>query len=359
MRLGLGKRTWKRLAGVVVGAASFVVLAGCGSPTGDSASAPKTAAGETPLKIGIVFDRGGRGDKSFNDSAWRGVERARAELGIQDFPIESKSDADYETNLAALADQGMDLVIAVGINMRNALERVAPQYPNVRFAIVDAPVDMPNVRSLLFAEEEGSFLAGYAAALASRTGRVGFVGGMQIPLIEKFFAGFAAGARTANPNIVVLPEKYTGSWDNIDVGKVSANVLFNSNADVVYHAAGRAGIGVINAAKEQRRLAIGVDSNQDDLEPGFVLTSMIKRVDEAVFQTIKDLKEGNFTAGAKMYNLAAGGVGLTDFVHTKDRIGGEEGLARIQAIAERIKSGEISVPTNKRELETFSAGTGN
>jgi len=319
-----------------------------GGGTGGDASGKK-------LVVGIVFDSGGRGDKSFNDSAWAGVERAQKEFGIDVKPLESKSEKDYETNLSAMADEGCNLVFAIGINMKSALEKVAPNYPDTKFAIVDAPVTGDNVRALLFREEEGSFLAGYLAGLMTKTNKIGFVGGMQIPLIGKFAAGYAAGAKTANPAVEVLPEKYTGSWDNVDVGKVSALTLFNSGADIVYHAAGRAGLGVIGAAKEQKKFAIGVDSDQDDIEPGSVLTSMIKRVDEAVYSTIVDMKNDTFSNGEKVYDLKASGVGLSEMRHTKDAIGADK-LAKVNEVAEKIKSGEIRVPASADELANYIAG---
>lgn len=319
--------------------------------------AGETTGGSSEKKVvvGIVFDSGGRGDKSFNDSAWAGVERAQKEFGVEVKSLESKSEKDYEANLSSMADEGCDLVFAIGINMKSALEKVAPNYPDTKFAIVDAPVTGDNVRALLFREEEGSFLAGYVAGLTTKTNKIGFVGGMQIPLIAKFAAGYAAGAKTANPNVEVLPEKYTGSWDNLDVGKVAAMALYNSGADIVYHAAGRAGLGVIGAAKEQNKLAIGVDSNQDDIEPGRVLTSMIKRVDEAVYSTIVDFRSGAFASGEKIYDLKSNGVGLSDMVHTKDLVG-ESNLAKVAEVAEKIKSGEIRVPSSADELANYVAG---
>lgn len=346
-------RTWTFAA---VASLALAGLLGCSK--GDDPSASGTATGPAPakkLRVGVVFDSGGRGDKSFNDSAWAGIERAKSELGIEEKSIESKSVSDYEPNLTAMADQGCDLIVGVGLGMEQALAKVAKSYPDQKFAIVDGSVDAPNVRMLKFKEEEGSFLAGYLAAQMSKTGKIGFVGGMQIPLIVKFYAGYVAGAKTANPSIEVLPEKYTGSWDNVDVGKQSANVLFSGGADVVYHAAGRAGIGVIGAAQERKLYAIGVDSDQDYLAEGYVLTSMVKRVDEAVYSTIKDLSEGKFSGGERMYTLADGGVGLSEMKFTKERIGAEK-LAAIDAVKARIVSGEIKVPTTKEELETYLAG---
>lgn len=319
-------------------------LVGC-APREDAAAGPTgtgTPGGE-PVRIGIVFDSGGLGDKSFNDSAWRGIQLAEQELGVESVKVESKSEKDYQDNISALADRGLDLVIAVGYNMTTALEKVAVDHPNIRFAIVDAPSEQPNVRSLLFTEHEGSYLAGYLAGLMTQTGKVGFVGGQPLDLIRKFEAGYIAGVKAANPEAEVLPSKYTGSWDNVDKGKAAAMVLFGGGADIVYHAAGRAGLGVIDAAKETENFAIGVDSDQDDIAPGFVLTSMVKRVDQAVFGTIQDVVNGEFTPGGKVYDLKAGGVGLSEMRFTREKIG-QEKLDRLDRVRQRIIDGEIQVP---------------
>jgi basic membrane protein A len=239
--------------------------------------------------------------------------------------------------------------------MQSALDKVAGANPDAKFAIVDASVTKPNVRGLKFKEEEGSFLAGYLAGLVSTSKKLGFVGGQKIPLIEKFYAGYAAGAKMANAAVEILPAKYTGDWTNVDIGKEAAKALFSGGADIVYHAAGKAGLGVINAARESGMLAIGVDSDQDMLAEGFVLTSMVKRVDEAVFQTIKDLKDGKFSAGETVYDLKSGGVGLTEMKFTKDRIG-VENLAKVKEIETKIVSGEIKPPTDLASLEAFLSG---
>lgn len=334
----------------------MVGLGGCNGgasePQGTAGEGSGAAASgqEKPLTIGIVFDTGGRGDKSFNDSAWRGLQKAETELGVKVLPIDSKSEKDYETNLAGAVDQGASLVIAVGINMQSALEKVAPEYPEAKFAIVDAGVDMPNVRALLFTEQEGSYLVGYLAGLMTKTNKVGFIGGQELPLIKKFEYGFANGAKAANPKVEVLPAKYTGSWDDIDKAKVTAKLLYSQGADIIYHAAGRAGLGLIRAAEEEKKWAIGVDSDQDSLSPGRVLTSMIKRVDEAVFQTVKDLKEGKFTPGPKLYDLKSNGVGTSDFTHTKSEIG-EENLSKLEAARERLVSGEVAALTPEQSAE--------
>lgn len=336
--------------------AASLILAGCSgtAPTAGGEGAAKPAEGAKALKVGVVFDRGGLGDKSFNDSAWRGLQRAKTELGIEDAKVESKEEKDYETNLSAMADQGMDLVIAVGINQASALKSVAPNYPDTKFAIVDGSVDLPNVRSLNFKEEEGSYLVGYAAGLATKTGKVGFVGGMELPLIEKFYYGFKAGVMAANPNAEVLAPKYTGSWDNVDTAKRMAEVLYDGGADVVYHAAGRAGLGVIRAAKERNLFAVGVDSDQDDEAPGNVLTSMIKRVDEAVFATIQDLKNGNFSAGTKVYDFKSNGVGMSDMRHTKDKIGAEN-MAKIDEAKKAMATMTDPIPFDTASFNAWAA----
>jgi len=321
------------------------------SPTGNTTRQARGKNGSA-LMVGVVYDKGGLGDKSFNDSAHAGIVRAEKDMGITDKAVESKSEKDFETNLTGMADAGCDLVIAVGVTQKTALEAVSQKYPNVKFAIIDASVKQPNVRSLLFTEQEGSFLAGYLAALTTKTNKVGFVGGMEIPLIKKFQAGYEAGVKTANPAVEVLPAKYTGDWDSQDKGKVAANVLYAAGADIVYHAAGRAGLGVISAAKEQNKYAIGVDSDQDDVEKGFVLTSMIKHVDEAVYQTIKDLADNKFAAGDKIYDLKSGGVGLSDMKFTKDKIG-KENIAKVKEISAKIVKGDVKVPSTPEELAKY------
>ncbi len=357
----------KRLSGWIGIMAIFSAIVGCAGQNNTNSAldnpaardfTPSNGSGRTntgkQLLVGVVFDRGGLGDKSFNDSAYTGIKRAIKDFGIQEKHIESKLEKDFETNLGAMADAGCDIVFAIGITQQKALEAVAPKYPNVKFAIVDASVTAPNVRSLLFTEQEGSFLAGYLAGLTTKTKKIGFVGGMEIPLIKKFQTGFEAGIKTANPEVEFLPAKYTGDWDSQDKGKVSANILYSSGADIVYHAAGRAGLGVIAAAKEQGKFAIGVDSDQDEVEKGFVLTSMIKRVDEAVYQTIGDLTQDKFSAGSKVYDLKAGGVGLSEMKFTKEKIG-KENLEKVKEISAKIVKGDIKVPANSEELTKFLA----
>lgn len=353
------KRGW------VFGLLAASLLVGCGpsDSTRSEESTGKTVTTESggseagkKIKVGVVFDSGGLGDKSFNDSAWAGVQKAQKDFGIEEKHVESKSVKDIETNLSTLADQGCDIVFAIGINQKDSLEKVAAQYPDTKFAIVDAvpnpDLGLKNVRALLFKEEEGSFLAGYLAGLVTKTGKLGFVGGQEIPLIKKFYAGYAAGAKTARPDVVILPAKYTGDWNNVDLAKAAANLLFDQGADIVYHAAGRAGLGVLDAAKEKGKFGIGVDGNQDGVAPGNVLTSMIKHVDEAVYSTIKDVKEGKFSTGEVVYDLKVRGVGLTDMEFTKDKVG-EENLKKVEDIKAKIVAGELKVPSTLEELAAY------
>lgn len=346
----------KRLGWMTLGLLTLGLMAACSptdKPATETTSTGTSASGDAkPKVVAIVFDEGGRGDKSFNDSAWRGLEKAKSELGVEVLSVESKSAKDYETNLKAMADKGADLVISVGINQETALAAVAPEYPDTKFAIVDGHVKGDNVRQLLFKEEEGSFLVGYLAGLMTKTNKIGFVGGQELDLIKKFQYGFMAGAKMANPNIEVLPAKYTGDWNDIDKAKTAANILFDGGADIVYHAAGRAGLGVIRAAADKKLWAIGVDSDQDGEAEGHVLTSMIKRVDSAVFQTVKDVIDGQYAAGEKYYDLASDGVGVSELRFTKDIIGAEN-LAKLDEIKKKIVSGDVQVPATEAEYNSL------
>ncbi len=334
-------------------------MAGCSGDSKDPAtsggSSGKSASDATKgkFKVGLSFDSGGKGDHSFNDSANAGVERAQKELGIEVKTIDSKSEKDYEANLEALAAAGCKVVFAVGYAQKTGLEIVAPKHKDVHFAIIDDESKAENVRSLVFSEEQGSFLVGYLAALTSKTGKVGFVGGKTTPLIKRFECGYAAGVMAAGKS-QLLPVKYTESWDDTLLGKASAITLFDSGADIVFSAAGRCGLGVIAAAKEKGKFAIGVDSDQDWIAPGSVLTSMLKRVDEAVFQTIKDVQDGKFTAGTVRFDLKSNGVGITKMEFTKDKVSASV-LKMLEAAKQDIISGKIIVPSTPEALSAFQA----
>jgi len=270
------------------------------------------------LRVGIVFDIGGKDDKSFNAAAWEGVKRAKNELGIFLRDVEPGDPTSIEPSMRAFAERGYDLIVGVGFAQAPIMDDVAHDYPNIKFAIIDGVIDLPNVASLIFKEHEGSFLVGMIAARTSKTGKIGFVGGMDIPLIHKFETGYAEGAHYANPKVEVF-ENYVGvtdaAWNNPGKGKELAKAQIERGADVVFQAAGNSGLGVFDAAEDMHKLAIGVDSNQNWVKPGFILTSMIKRVDVSVFNSVKDLVEGRFKGGIHEFGMDNDGIGyaLDDF----------------------------------------------
>ena len=362
-----------------------LALAGCKKQT--------SAKGNATVRIGMVTDVGGRGDQSFNDSALRGLElwaagkkwtgngytpasaeeiRATippelASAGIEPLPIEplalqSSAPDDYEPNLQLLVDRGADLIVGNGFMLANAVASVARRNPSAHFLLIDArlldasgkPIPSPNVRSVVFKEEEGSYLAGALAGLVTKTNKVAFVGGMQIPLIRKFEAGFRAGVAKTDPTATVLVN-YTGSFNDIAAGKQVAQDLVAKDADVVFHAAGSDGIGVIAAVKEGREAGknvwvIGVDSDQYARAPNAVLTSMVKHVDLAVYETVKDVLAHKFAAGSQTLGLKEHGVGLAPV--RVDFPGKAEALAKVEALRQQIIEGKIEVPSTLAEAKT-------
>jgi basic membrane protein A len=317
---------------LVLGSALFVT--GCAPAQQEPAEA---------AQVGIMLSVGGRGDKSFNDAAIEGLERAKAELGIEFRYEEPGEVAAMEDILRFLAEQEMDLIISVGFLTADALTVVAQEFPDQKFAIIDSVVDLPNVASLVFKEHEGSFLAGALAALMSETGTVGFVGGMDIPLIQKFHAGFEHGVKhineTEGKNVSVVAA-YAGTtgeaFRNPAKGKELALAHMDAGADIIYHASGGTGMGVFEAAVERDKLAIGVDSNQNWVAPGNIIASMLKRVDVAVFNVVKSVVDDAFAAGTNVFGVAQDGVGLTDLNEVTDveRAGVEEDAAKVAAIQE-------------------------
>jgi basic membrane protein A len=302
----------------------------------------------------MVTDVGGLGDKSFNDSAYAGLILSKTYLGATTEALQSKSAADYQPNLTALADQGFDEIFAVGFLMSKDLTHVAHRYPARHFAIIDAVVDEPNVTSITFREQEGSFLAGALAAMVSKTKRIGFLGGMDVPLLRKFEAGYAAGARQIDPSVKVLV-KYVGSFDDVASGKELAGVLFNDRADVIYIAAGKSGLGAINETRGRPgAYAIGVDSNQDALAPGKVLTSVLKRVDVAVFHVAQDAAKKEQSKSIEL-GLKEAGIDLTDFKYTRGTIG-KDNLLRLRELRQAIVDGRIVPPQTREELDRFTPG---
>ena len=262
----------------------------------------------------VVFDMGGKFDKSFNEAAYNGAERFKKETGIAYREFEVTAEAQREQALRNMARRGSTIIVGIGFSQASGMEKVAREFPNLKFAIVDAVVDLPNVSSIVFKEHEGSFLVGMAAAMASKTGKVGFVGGMDIPLIRRFALGYEEGAKYVNPKIEVF-QNMTGTtpaaWNDPTRGGELARSQFDRGADVVFAAAGATGLGVLQAAKDKGRLAIGVDSNQDHIHPGTILTSMIKRVDLAVYETFKRVRENLWQPGVRSLGVAENGVGYS------------------------------------------------
>jgi basic membrane protein A len=300
-------------------------------------SAPAFAADDKPA---IVFDIGGKFDKSFNESMYNGSEKFKAETGIAYGEFEIANEAQREQAIRNFADQGYSPIIAAGFAQAAALEKVAKEYPELKFAIVDMVVDLPNVQSIVFKEHEGSYLVGLLAGMASKSGKVGFVGGMDIPLIRKFGCGYAQGVKAARPDATIF-QNMTGdtgaAWnDPVKGGEITKGQMAQG-ADVIYAAAGATGLGVLQAAADGGALSIGVDANQNYLHPGKVLTSMLKRVDVAVYDVMKEGKEGTFKPGILALGLAEDGVGYAMDDNNKALV-----TAEMQAAAEKAKADIIS-----------------
>jgi basic membrane protein A and related proteins len=339
--------------------AAALVLTGCGGDGDDTEETPKaggettTEAPQSDIKVGLAYDIGGRGDQSFNDAAARGLDQAAEEFGIETEEAEAANgepDSAKEERLRALASAGFNPVIAVGFAYSAPLAKVAAELPDTQFAIIDdAAAVGDNIANLVFAEHEGSFLVGAAAALKSESGKIGFVGGVDVPLIHKFQAGYEAGAAAVNPDIEVevqyltQPPDFSGFGDPAK-GKTAAAGMFDAGADVVYHAAGGSGGGVFEAASDAEGWAIGVDSDQYLTAPEgvkeVILTSMLKKVDVAVYDFIKSVTEDNFTAGTVEYNLEKDGVGYSTSGGFVDDI-----TDQLDEFKAQIVSGEITVPS--------------
>lgn len=302
---------------------------------------PKNAG----LKVGLVLDRGGKDDKSFNSAAFKGAMRAVQELGIELKDIECPDDAAFEPALRTFAERGFPLVIAIGFSQKDAVKKVAPQFPKTHFALVDAVVDGPNVQSLMFQEHEGSFLVGYLAGLFTKTNELGFVGGMDIALIRRFQMGFEAGVKAANPKAKVKVN-YVGvtseAWANPGRGKELALSQFGQKVDVIFAAAGASNLGVFDAAEEKKLYAIGVDSNQNGVKPGRILTSMLKRVDVAVFDVIQQEIQGKFQNGSKYFGLKDQGIDVAVDSFNEKLV--DPFKDNIQKIKQEIIEGKIKVP---------------
>jgi basic membrane protein A and related proteins len=316
----------------------FLLFAGCSTHSRMSEAAGKKT------KVGIVFDLGGKDDRSFNAAANTGVLRAKNDLPIVLRDVEPGDPTSIEPALRAFAEYGFNLITGVGFAQGPILKNVARDYPQLHFVIIDSVVEAPNVASLLFKEHEGSFLVGMIAAYKSQTGIIGFVGGMDIPLIHKFATGYEEGARYVNPKIRVL-KNYVGitdaAWNNPGKGRELANSQYEQGADVIFQAAGNSGLGVFDAAEAYKKFAIGVDANQNWVKPGYILTSMLKRIDNAIYSIVKDEVEGKFQGGIHIYGLENEGIGyaIDQYNHhlIPDWVIGKVEEARREIIAGKIK----------------------
>lgn len=329
-----------------------VMLAGCGSKPKEETNAGGDNGGtsteaKSDVQIGMVTDVGGVNDKSFNQSAWEALQATETETGAKVKYLQSKSDEEYIPNLNEFVKGGYTLTWGIGFQLADAIKTVAEQNPDAKLAIIDSVVDAPNVKSVTFAEEEGSFLVGVVAGLTTKTNKVGFVGGMNSPLIKKFEAGFREGVKAVNPKAEFIPN-YTGAFDKPDLGKAAAATLYNQGVDIIFHASGATGNGVFNEASARKKQGqnvwvIGVDKDQS-LEFGdeITLTSMIKKVDEAVKRVNKEVVDGKFAGGSENLTLKENGVGIAD---TSSKNVTPEVLAKVDEYKEKIISGEIKVPT--------------
>ena len=326
-----------------------------------SLSCQKTEAKkDCKIKVGIVFDIGGKNDRSFNAAAWEGVKRAEKELPICLNDVEPGNPTSIEPAMRAFAERDFDLVIGIGFAQGTIMQKVANDFPNIKFAIVDGVIfeadgktPKKNVASLVFREHEGSFLVGMIAAAKSKSGVLGFVGGMDIPLIHKFETGYAEGAKSINPNIKIY-DNYVGvtdsAWNNPGKGKELALSQISNGADVIFTAAGNSGLGAFDAVEqygknpsgEANKFVIGVDSNQNGQKPGYVLTSMVKRVDNAVYDVVKEVLSGKFEGGFHVFGLDKDGVAYAMDDNNKSLISPEI-LQKVEEARGKIVSGEIKV----------------
>ncbi|PWF40334.1 BMP family lipoprotein [Massilia glaciei] len=279
------------------------------------------SAGAAPIaapKLGIIYDAGGKFDKSFNQSAFEGAERFKKETGIKFIEAQASSDTQAEQVLRGLARKKLDLIVGVGFSQTQAIQKVAAEFPKVRFVLIDSIAKGGNVNSIMFREEEGSYLVGVAAAMASKSKKIGFIGGMDIPLIRAFSCGYVQGAKSVHPKIETFQNMVgttPAAWNDPAKGGQLARSQFERGVDVVFAVAGGSGMGTLQTAKEKGKLGIGVDSNQNYLHPGTMLTSMVKQVGNAVYDSFSQVKAGTWQPGVAYRGLKEGGV---DWVVDKD-----------------------------------------
>jgi basic membrane protein A len=333
------------------------ILAGCGGAKTTDKPAASNPADSKPaaasFKAGMVSDVGGLNDHSFNEAAYNGLQRLKSEgLATEIKGVESKRQEEYEPNMQNLVDAKFDIVWGIGFLMGDATKAQAAKNKNQKYGLIDSVVEAPNVASVVFKEEEGSFLMGVIAAKTTKTKKVGFVGGMDIPVIHHFEAGFKAGVLAVDPTVEVKTV-YTGKFDDPAAGKNTALAMIDAGADVIFHAAGGTGDGAIEAAKEKKVFAIGVDKDQNSLAKDTVISSMMKRVDQAVYMVSKQVKEGQFKAGVTALGLKEDGVGTAPSTRWDLMPAGTKEL--VEKWADAIKSGKVVVPNDMEKFKNFKA----
>ena len=312
-----------------------------------SAMPQMVAAADDEFKIGLITDVGGVNDGSFNQSAWEGLEKAGEELGVEVNYLESATDADYQPNMETFVDEDYDLIISVGYMLADATREAAEANPDTKFAIIDdSSIDLPNVTSLMFKAEQASYLVGYVAGLTTKTNNIGFVVGMTNETMNQFGYGYCAGAIDANPDITVQ-QFNANSFADSATGKTMANTAITNGADIVFQAAGATGLGVIEACHEAGVYALGVDSDQSSIAPKTVLTSAMKRVDNAVYDAVQELIDDKLEGGVQTFDLAAGGV---DIAPSQDLIS-DDVIKAVDEVKEKIISGDVVIPDNKDDFE--------
>lgn len=303
------------------------------------------AYGAEQLRIALLLDKGGKDDKSFNSAAFRGAIQAKEKLGIALKEIEASDDSFFEPAMRSFISKKYDLIIGIGVAQAETVKKLAKEFPTQKFAIIDAPVEAPNVAAAMFEEQEGSYLVGYVAGLKSKTGNVGFIGGMDIPLIRRFEKAYVQGAQAARAGTKVQVN-YVGvtseAWNNPTKAKELAQTQYTKGADAIFTAAGASNNGVFDAAESTKKYAIGCDSNQNWMKPGLILTSMLKRVDTAVYEIIDELKSGTFKGGIRVFGLKNSGVDWALDINNTPLFNPAE-IKKIDQIKKDILAGKIKV----------------
>ena len=332
---------------------STASTASAASTTSAAGSASSTKSGSTTtaksdLKVGLITDVGGIHDHSFNETSWKGLEKAKTDFGVEINYLESKTDADYSSNIESFVDEDYDLIVCVGFKLAEATKKAAESHPDKKFAIIDdaSNASLPNVTCLTFKQEQASYLVGYVAGLVTKKNNVGFVLGMASEMMNKFGYGYLAGVYAANPKATVQ-QIDANNFADPAIGKTSATTMITNGADVIFHAAGGTGVGVIQACQENKISAIGVDTDQSSLAPDTVITSAMKRVDNAVYDSVKQLVDGTLKGGEVVYDLSKGGVDIAPTT----KLLSEDVLKKVEEVKAKILSGEIVVPGTKAEFE--------